>query len=428
MDTSRVSELTGRWPRRRTGILWIRLLKARRPARPCGWRDEDGKGEIRSAAARTGGPDCATRGRSLQIVRGCAVYFESLMNGKIYPNGWMLLATVGVEGATIVIACFYCWKRKDHDVLSTAYIYEEPWDPVKEGKLHVGLQEAGHRGGNDDDDDCTLCVMCRTPLPRAARRRPGPRRRRRPSAPAGRALGPAKPRAGPARRSAAGATAPASGDGGGSSSGVCGGDRGAFRMPMADSARASSRPRPWTRAPSLSSAAHFRSCASDRRWGTARRRRLRRGRRPRATSRTSPSRATSPMRALGASGAPLTGCSRCRPSAFDWHRPTPRPRRPRRTAWAVLRFGSRTLSVPLRSLLRRKTVNLLLVFGLGGDVVAVGAAAVAAMPVRGRPRGDSDDCPGCLRTVTAANRLPLVFFCPAKMATKRVLLPADGLF
>ena len=55
---------------------------------------------------------------------GCAVYFESLMNGKIYPNGWMLLATVGVEGMTIVIACFYCWKRKDHDVLSTAYIYE----------------------------------------------------------------------------------------------------------------------------------------------------------------------------------------------------------------------------------------------------------------------------------------------------------------
>ena len=80
---------------------------------------------------------------------GCAVYFESLMNGKIYPNGWMLLATVGVEGATIVIACFYCWKRKDHDVLSTAYIYEEPWDPVKEGKLHVGLQEAEAMGGRE---------------------------------------------------------------------------------------------------------------------------------------------------------------------------------------------------------------------------------------------------------------------------------------
>ncbi len=82
---------------------------------------------------------------------GTGLYFESLMNGKIYPNGWMLLATVGVEGATIVIACFYCWKRKDHDVLSTAYIYEEPWDPVKEGKLHVGLQEAEAMGGNDDD-------------------------------------------------------------------------------------------------------------------------------------------------------------------------------------------------------------------------------------------------------------------------------------
>ena len=47
---------------------------------------------------------------------GCAVYFEGLMNGKLYPNGWMLLATVGVEGMTIIIACFYCWKRKDHDV------------------------------------------------------------------------------------------------------------------------------------------------------------------------------------------------------------------------------------------------------------------------------------------------------------------------
>ena len=82
---------------------------------------------------------------------GCAVYFEGLMNGKLYPNGWMLLATVGVEGMTIIIACFYCWKRKDHDVLSTAYIYEEPWDPVKEGKLHVGLQEAEAMGGNDDD-------------------------------------------------------------------------------------------------------------------------------------------------------------------------------------------------------------------------------------------------------------------------------------
>ena len=82
---------------------------------------------------------------------GCAVYFEGLMNGKLYPNGWMLLATVGVEGMTIIIACFYCWKRKDHDVLSTAYIYEEPWDPVKEGKLHVGLQEAEAMGGGDDD-------------------------------------------------------------------------------------------------------------------------------------------------------------------------------------------------------------------------------------------------------------------------------------
>ena len=41
------------------------------------------------------------------------------------------------------------------------------------------------------------------------------------------------------------------------------------------------------------------------------------------------------------------------------------------------------MSVPLRSLLLRYTVNLLLVFGLCGDVVAVGAAAVAAMPVRG---------------------------------------------
>ena len=82
---------------------------------------------------------------------GCAVYFEGLMYGKLYPNGWMLLATVGVEGMTIIIACFYCWKRKDHDVLSTAYIYEEPWDPVKEGKLHVGLQEAEAMGGGDDD-------------------------------------------------------------------------------------------------------------------------------------------------------------------------------------------------------------------------------------------------------------------------------------
>ena len=34
---------------------------------------------------------------------GCAVYFEGLMNGKLYPNGWMLLATVGVEGMTIIM-------------------------------------------------------------------------------------------------------------------------------------------------------------------------------------------------------------------------------------------------------------------------------------------------------------------------------------
>lgn len=83
---------------------------------------------------------------------GCAVYYEGIMNAKLYPSGLMLLFTVFVETATIVIACFYCWKRKDHDVLSTAYIYDEPWDPVKEGKLHVGLQEAEAMGGDGDDD------------------------------------------------------------------------------------------------------------------------------------------------------------------------------------------------------------------------------------------------------------------------------------
>ena len=69
------------------------------------------------------------------------------MNGKLYPNGWMLLATVGVEGATIIIACFYCWKRKDRTSCYRRARTTRPWDPVKEGKLHVGLQEAGAMGG-----------------------------------------------------------------------------------------------------------------------------------------------------------------------------------------------------------------------------------------------------------------------------------------
>ena len=61
------------------------------------------------------------------------------------PNAQVL------ESFTIVTACFFCWKRKEDDVLATTYIYDEPWDPVKEGKLQLHPIEDGAAMGGDDD-------------------------------------------------------------------------------------------------------------------------------------------------------------------------------------------------------------------------------------------------------------------------------------
>ena len=132
--------------------------------------------------------------------KGCANYFEGVMNDKIFPQGVVLYGTIArrprglfseerpevvrhalaetersnfseerpgvvrhtpltgsvpnaqvLESFTIVTACFFCWKRKEDDVLATTYIYDEPWDPVKEGKLQLHPIEDGAAMGGDDD-------------------------------------------------------------------------------------------------------------------------------------------------------------------------------------------------------------------------------------------------------------------------------------
>lgn len=72
---------------------------------------------------------------------GCAGTFETWMNAKIFPHGAALLGTLCLETLTILAACCFCWKRKSHDVLPIAYVYDEPWDPVKEGKLSAKPQD-----------------------------------------------------------------------------------------------------------------------------------------------------------------------------------------------------------------------------------------------------------------------------------------------
>ena len=82
---------------------------------------------------------------------GCANYFEGVMNDKIFPQGVVLYGTIVLESFTILTACSFCWKRKENDVLATTYIYDEPWDPVKEGKLQLHpIEDAAAMGDGED--------------------------------------------------------------------------------------------------------------------------------------------------------------------------------------------------------------------------------------------------------------------------------------
>lgn len=85
--------------------------------------------------------------------RGCAWYFEEAMNAKIYGHGVTLIVTLLFEVLSVTAACCYCWKRKAHDVLPINYVWNEPWDPVKEGKLQLGMPQDGAMQADDDDDD-----------------------------------------------------------------------------------------------------------------------------------------------------------------------------------------------------------------------------------------------------------------------------------
>ena len=81
--------------------------------------------------------------------RGCAAFFEDRMNEKLYPQGIILFGSILLEGFTVFAACFYCWKRKEDDVLPVTYIYEEPWDPIKEGKLKLHEPQDAQHGEED---------------------------------------------------------------------------------------------------------------------------------------------------------------------------------------------------------------------------------------------------------------------------------------
>lgn len=82
--------------------------------------------------------------------RGCAAFFEDRMNEKLYPQGIILFGSILLEGFTVFAACFYCWKRKEDDVLPVTYIYEEPWDPIKEGKLKLHEPQDAAQHGEED--------------------------------------------------------------------------------------------------------------------------------------------------------------------------------------------------------------------------------------------------------------------------------------
>ena len=81
-----------------------------------------------------------------------AAIFESYMNDKIFPQGAALLGSLILELFTIVTACLFCLKRKENDVLAVTYIYDEPWDPVKEGKLKLHQIGDDAAPGGDDED------------------------------------------------------------------------------------------------------------------------------------------------------------------------------------------------------------------------------------------------------------------------------------
>ena len=72
------------------------------------------------------------------------------MNEKLYPQGIILFGSILLEGFTVFAACFYCWKRKEDDVLPVTYIYEEPWDPIKEGKLKLHEPQDAAQHGEED--------------------------------------------------------------------------------------------------------------------------------------------------------------------------------------------------------------------------------------------------------------------------------------
>lgn len=59
--------------------------------------------------------------------RGCAWYFEEIMNAKIYGHGIALMVALMLEFLTVLSGCCYCWKRKSDDILPINYIYDEPW-------------------------------------------------------------------------------------------------------------------------------------------------------------------------------------------------------------------------------------------------------------------------------------------------------------
>ena len=81
---------------------------------------------------------------------GCAQFYEDWMNDKLYPQGVILFGSIILEGFTVIAACFYCWKRKENDVLPVTYIYEEPWDPIKEGKLKLHEPQDAAQHGEED--------------------------------------------------------------------------------------------------------------------------------------------------------------------------------------------------------------------------------------------------------------------------------------